>query len=300
MRNHHEVAILFEKYLHYGQLMRNYAPMTLDSYRSSFRVFLAETKVTELKQLTRPLIEDFLFEGREKRNWGPVTFRNYFKHLNCFIKWCIAKELMEGENPMDKIEKPKMIKTLPRRLTPEEAQKVLDAAYHMRYDYRFERFRNRAIVGVMIFAGLRRGEVINLKLQDIDLETRMIFVNQGKGQKDRVVPISVRLKFILEDYIEERHRLKRTNIEFFTSIQPNRRFGTQCINYLMRRLRKRTKLDFSSHTLRHSFATLMLEGGCDIYTLSKMMGHSKITTTTIYLSVSNKQLAKSIEMHALN
>lgn len=300
MKNDHELAILFEKYLHYGELMRNYSKHTLESYRSSFRVFLKETGATKLEQLDRKLIENFLFEGRAKRGWGSVTFRGYFKHLNCFIKWCIYKGLMEDENPMDKIEKPKLETRIPRRLTPEEAQRVLDASFHMKYAFRFEKYRNRAIIGIMIFAGLRRGEVINLKMNDVDLFARTIFVNQGKGSKDRVVPISARLKFILQDYIDERERLDRENLEFFTSIQSTRRFGTQCINYLMRRLRKRTKLNFSSHTLRHSFATLMLEGGCDIYTLSKMMGHSKITTTTIYLSVSNKQLARSIEMHMLN
>ena len=299
MKTNHELLILFEKYLHHGELIRNYSPRTLDSYRSSFKVFLAESGAGEVGQLTHSLIESFLYKGREKRAWSAVTFRSYFKHLNCFIKWCISKDIMDS-NPMDRIEKPKMEKKLPRRLTPEEAQRVLDASYHMRYEYRFERFRNRAIIGVMIFAGLRRNEVINLKLNDIDTEARMIFVNQGKGSKDRMVPMSARLKLILEDYIAERDRLGRMNIEFFTSLQPERRFGTQCINYLMRRLRKITKLDFSAHTLRHSFATLMLEGGCDIYTLSKMMGHSKITTTTIYLSCSTRQMAKSIEMHALN
>ncbi len=299
MKNHYELPVLFEKYLHYGDVFRNYSPRTIDSYQSSFRVFLLETQATELNQLSRPLIESFLYEGREKRQWSAVTFRGYFKHLNCFIKWCIAKGLMET-NPMDGIEKPKLEKKIPRRLTSDEAQRVLDAAYHMRYEYRFERYRNRAIIGVMIFAGLRRSEVINLKLNDVDLTARMIFINQGKGAKDRVIPISARLKLILTDYIAECDRLGRTNIEFFTSLQPERRFGPQCINYLMRRLRKSTKLDFSAHTLRHSFATLMLEGGCDIYTLSKMMGHSKITTTTIYLSCSTKQMARSIEMHVLN
>lgn len=299
MKNDHELPILFEKYLHHGELIRNYSPTTLDSYRSSFRVFLLETRATEINQLTMSQIETFLYQGREKRQWSAITFRGYFKHLNCFIKWCIVKGLME-ENPMDKIEKPKLEKKLPRRLAPNDAQKVLDAAYHMRYGFRFERYRNRAIIGVMLLAGLRRCEVINLKLNDVDLDTRMIFINQGKGAKDRIVPISSRLKLILEDYVKERNRLKRLNIEYFTSIQPSRKFGNQCINYLMRRLRKVTKLDFSSHTLRHSFATLMLEGGCDIYTLSKVMGHSKITTTTIYLSCSTKQAAKSIEMHTLN
>lgn len=77
-------------------------------------------------------------------------------------------------------------------------------------------------------------------------------------------------------------------------------FGVRGMTKLITRLKAKAKLDFSAHTLRHSFATLMLEGGCDIYTLSKIMGHSKITTTTIYLQCSQAQMSKSIEMHSLN
>ncbi|MBI5754552.1 site-specific integrase [Candidatus Peregrinibacteria bacterium] len=80
----------------------------------------------------------------------------------------------------------------------------------------------------------------------------------------------------------------------------NEPFGDKGIQRLVERLRKRSGINFSAHTLRHAFARLMLEGGCDIYTLSKIMGHSKITTTTIYLACSNQQMSKSIEMHSLN
>lgn len=76
--------------------------------------------------------------------------------------------------------------------------------------------------------------------------------------------------------------------------------GEHCIKLLVGRIRQKTNINFSAHTLRHGFARLMLEGGCDIYTLSKIMGHSKITTTTIYLSCSTQQMSKAIELHALN
>jgi len=203
-------------------------------------------------------------------------------------------------NPLNGIEKPRMEKRLPRRLTLNEAKLVLDASFHMKYAYQFECYRNRAIIGVMLFTGLRKQEVINLKLRDVDLKEKMIFVNQGKGAKDRSVPINAHLSVILQEYISDRERIGRESLQFFTGMNENRPFGIQCLKYLFDRLKKKTKLDFSAHTLRHSFATLMLEGGCDIYTLSKMMGHAKITTTTIYLACSHKQMAKSIEMHALN
>ncbi len=293
------LSILFEKYLQFGSVMRNYQSGTIRAYKYSFAFFTRHTGLTHLGQLTHDVMEEFLYHGRLKRNWSPVTFRQYHKHFNAFFKWCIKNQHMEA-NPLDGIEKPRLEKKLPRRLSLSDAQLVLDASFHMRYSYRFEKARNRAIIGTMLFAGLRKKEILDLKLNDVSLENRTIFIQQGKGAKDRLLPMNAKLKYFFEEYLKERKRLNRNSLQFFTGINEKRPFTQEGIKKIFLKLRKATKLDFSPHTLRHSFATLMLEGGCDIYTLSKMMGHSKITTTTIYLSCSMKQMSKSIELHALN
>ena len=293
------LTYLFEKYLQYGSIMRNYTKGTIQAYQSSFRLFLRETGLTYVHEVTKNRMEQFLFNGRLKRKWSSVTFWQYHKHFNALFKWCVKNEHV-STNPMDGIEKPRLEKKLPRKLSPDEAQLVLDASFHMKYAYRYERYRNRALIGIMLFAGLRKFEALSLKIQDVSLENRAIFVNQGKGAKDRIVPINSRLYIIFDEYIKERKRLNRESLQFFTGMNENRVFGNTGVKRLFGRLRDKTKLDFSPHTLRHSFATLMLEGGCDIYTLSKLMGHAKITTTTIYLACSMKQMSKSIELHSLN
>jgi len=152
----------------------------------------------------------------------------------------------------------------------------------------------------MLLAGLRRKEVLNLKYGEVSLDNKTIFINQGKWAKDRIIPMNNRLQTVLFEYIQQRRKLKKECIYFFTGVQRDLQIGEKLITRLMARLRKTTGIQFSAHTLRHGFARLMLEGGCDIYTLSKLMGHSKITTTTIYLSCSNQQMSKGVEMHALN
>ena len=292
------IAELMEQYLSYGAAIRNYSPATLRAYQSTFRFFQAFTAIECINELTELTLESYFYHGRLNRHWSSVTFRQHYKHLNCFFKWLIQKNVLL-ENPLGNLEKPRIEKRLPSKLTREEAHLVLDTSFHIRYTYRFEAYRNRAIVGLMLLAGLRRSEVLNLNFKDIALQERMIYIQQGKGKKDRNIPISMKLYKILEAYVKERSRLKRLSIKFFTGVNEHRRFSEQGIQKIFKRLRQETKLCFTPHTLRHSFATLMLEGGCDIYTLSKIMGHSKITTTTIYLMCSNPQMVKSIEKNAL-
>lgn len=294
-----KLAELVDKFLQHGQVMKNYSKYTLIGYKGSLRGFLRDTGMTEVSQLNKDSVEQFFFNGRAVRKWSPVGFRYYLKHINCFLKWLQRNNYIET-NYVEGMEKPRMEHKIPRTLTRDEANLLLDYTFHSLYRYRFERYRNRAVIAIMLMAGLRRSEVINLQYQDISIEGKTIFIHQGKGNKDRMIPINGRLSMILSEYMLERARLRRESPYFFISMSHDEPFGRKGIQHLVERLRKRSKISFSAHTLRHAFARLMLEGGCDIYTLSKIMGHSKITTTTIYLACSNGQMSKSIEMHSLN
>jgi len=125
-------------------------------------------------------------------------------------------------------------------------------------------------------------------------------VRQGKGGKDRIIPISYILAQSLKKYVEERKRLNKTNPEFFSSLRNNRDFTDSGLKKLVEQVTKTSGIEFTVHKLRHTFATLMLEGGCDIYSLSKMMGHSDIKTTTIYLAASAEHLRLQMTKHPLN
>ena len=108
------------------------------------------------------------------------------------------------------------------------------------------------------------------------------------------------LAHTLERYVEERKRLNKSCPEFFTSLNRNSGFTNSGLKNLTRKLNRDSGIKFNIHKLRHSFATLMLEGGCDIYSLSRMMGHSDIKTTTIYLAASADHLRSQITKHPLN
>lgn len=198
------------------------------------------------------------------------------------------------------IELPKLEKKLPSRLTRQEALRIMEVSKNLRYNFRFQRYRNHAIFSTFIFAGLRKSELLNLKLTDVDVENMTIFIRKGKGAKDRIIPFSQTLKDILVEYIRERDKLKSNCLNFFVSMYQDKGMASKGLRMIKKRIEKVSKIKFKIHSLRHTFATLMLEGGCDIFSLSKMMGHNDIKTTTIYLSSTPEHLRLEMDKHPLN
>jgi site-specific recombinase XerD len=289
---------LHEQFCHESEIIRNLSPTTIKWYKVVLSVFLKHSKISALEDITTERLRAFLYYGRIERGWTAETFIYYHKGLKSFLKWCKGRGYI-SQNPIEDIEKPRLEKKLPKRITKQEAFKLLEYTANMKYTYKFERYRNHALFAIMIYAGLRAREMLNLKLTDIDLVNNVISINHGKGGKDRVVPICSVLKSVLKRYLEDRKRLERSSVNFFTSVRGDRPFTYNGLKKVVERLRKLTGINFSCHRLRHTFATLMLEGGCDIYALSKMLGHSDIKTTTIYLSASVAHLQEQIAKHPL-
>ena len=291
---------LHEQFCQDCRLIKNYAKSTIRWFRSTIKAYQKHAgDVVNLEDVSVDTIRDFLYHGRLERNWTPDTFLHYHKGLKSFFTWCVKRGLIE-KNPLDEIEKPRLEKKLPKRISKQDALKVLDWAFHKKWTYRYERYRNRAVLGIMIYAGLRAREALNLGMNDIDLENSVISVVSGKGGKDRVVPICSALRVILKEYLKDRERLHKDSIHFFTTLQGNGAFTYTGLTRVVSKIRKKSGVKFSSHKLRHTFATMMLEGGCDIFTLSKMLGHSDIKTTTIYLSASVAHMQEQIMKHPLN
>lgn len=138
-----------------------------------------------------------------------------------------------------------------------------------------------------------------LPIQDVQFAERRVFVRSGKGEKDRFIPMNPDLVHYLRCYLDARDQRQWNCPFFFASVKADRRMGEKTIPRLVSKLRDASGIYFSAHMLRHTFATLMLEGGADIFAISKMMGHSDIKTTTIYLSATTSHLISEIEKHPL-
>ena len=279
---------------------KNYRPATIKWYKQAIREFLAfyDGQITSVGQVTTEKIRDWFYTKRANKEWSADTLLGRYKGLKAFFKWCVFNGYID-KNPIDTIQKPRLENKLPKRISKQDAQIVLDYSFNMPAPYRYSRYKNKAMMAVLIFAGLRISELLNLKLNEVDIENRVIMIKDGKGGKDRLVPVSGKLLEILAQYLRDRNRLKKDSLYFFPTLRGNGPSTYTGVKRVVNAIKNATGINFSPHKLRHTFATLMLEGGCDLFSLQKMMGHSDIKTTTIYLSTSVGMLQEQIGKHPL-
>lgn len=165
---------------------------------------------------------------------------------------------------------------LPVILNRSELKKLFVASKHLKH---------RVVLALVYSAGLRSREVINLKISDIDFERMTIHIRQSKYKKDRMVPLSVYMAHGLKKYI------KQDNPEtwLFYGNNKNNAYSRNGITWIMRQALKKTQINkkVSIHSLRHSYATHLLEDGVNIVTVKNLLGHGDISTTMIYLHVAN-------------
>lgn len=280
-------------FLRYCALEENLSPSTVRSIKWAFNTFRARTGIENPSKATTDELRNFFYEGKEKYQWSASTTLNYMKYLKKFFNWCV-KEGHIGKNPILEIKKPKLPKTLPRVLTREQANAILCTTFTRDWLYTFEKYRNYAIIAVFLYTGVRARELLNLRTTDVNLNSERIFISEGKGRKDRYIPIHRKLKNILDSYTRERKRLNKTSEYFFTGVKSNSPLTYKDLSRLCGKISKAAGIKFTPHALRHTAATEFLNQGLDIYKVSKMLGHSDIKTTTIYLHVATEKLQQDV------
>ena len=280
-------------------LVANYQPSTIEWWKSAIsqleRHFPGQLEKPSAFTLDR--LRRYFFDKRES-GWTSHTYHSQYRALRAFAVWLVQHGHLPV-NPFDAIPRPRLSRLLPKRISREAAARLVEVAYHGQRVGRFLRHRDRGIVAVMLYAGLRSREVRSLEVRDVDLQNRVLSVRSGKGDKDRLVPMGSRLHGYLESYVRERSASGKSGDIFFTVLKTSDGLSASGLRRLTARLKGASGIDFSPHRLRHTFATLMLEGGCDLFALKEMMGHADIATTTLYLSATTAHLKKAIAKHPL-
>lgn len=292
------IETLSQKFFAYAKYEKNYSPRTIQRYKQIIRFYSRLSEIKEIEDVSLDNVRDLFYYGRSSLNWKSTTYINYHKTLRVFFRWCISQGVM-NDNPTEKIELPKLEKNLPKGLSKQDAERILEVVRNYPYNNNFLRHRNYAIFATLIYTGIRKQELLNLKNSDIDLENLTLLVRQGKGYKDRLIPINYTLAEALQKYLEVKKKWYKLGPDFFSSYTYDKPFTHSGFVRLVRSICKASGIVFTAHMLRHTFATLMLEGGVDIYYVSNLLGHSDIKTTTIYLHTTVSHLREQIMKHPL-
>lgn len=279
----------------------NHSPLTVAYYDFRLRMFFAYCRSRDRQLLRSPeedglVVRDYLEHVRLDKGWQAETCRSMRSILMVFFKWLQEQGLVSA-NPVKEIPPPKPEKALPKAVRQVDAVRILDYANRFG-ENSFLRSRNRLLMALMIFSGLRRKEAAGLKLADYSRQEGVLRIQAGKGDKDRLVPLSASLKHYLAEYLKVRDPESPSPFLILDRRQ-RKPLTPHTITWMAKRLSRSCNVPFSPHMLRHSFATLMLEGGADIYSLSRLLGHSAIRTTMIYLSASVPVLQREILKHPL-
>lgn len=289
---------LLEDFCLYAKHTKGLTDDTIKRYRSTVSNYIRSSGITTINEVDHSNIRTFFFEGRKDRGWKPTTYRTYYMSLLVFFRWCKKHGYLE-ENYVKDLELPKMRSTIKKKLTQQQVHTLLEYVYNYPYIHSFLKYRNHAIFSMFVFTGLRRNELLKLPYAHVDIQNKTLFV-RGKGEKERLIPLNDTLVKSLERYIKARRKLGRTCPEFFVSANRNMGYTQSGLRRLVALMKTATGIEFTIHKLRHTFATMMLEGGCDIFTLAKLMGHSDIKTTQGYLFATVEHTRKQITNHPLS
>lgn len=278
-------------YLHYLKVERGLSENTINSYGIDLKLFLEylrENEISSFKQVNKEVIVNYM-QSEKNNNKANSSILRSVSSLRKFFQYLAQEKIIE-KDPMLLIDTPKKKQHLPQVLTKEEVEKLLRSPN----TGQVLGLRDRAMLELMYATGLRISEIINLKLEDLHL-TMGTLQTLGKGHKERIVPVGDEAIKWVNRYLEEARpkllKQKRSNY-LFLNFHGNNLTRQGVWKNLKAEVRKAgIQKNITPHTLRHSFATHILENGADLRIVQELLGHADISTTQIYTHLSNKQLA---------
>jgi integrase/recombinase XerD len=259
-----------------------------------FLAWCGKKRTTNAKQITKASLESYqrwLFDYR-KKDGQPLSVATQLTRLMPLKLWFswMARNRCITHDPAAELELPKVGYKLPRVLTKEETESVLQQP-NLQTSLGL---RDRAILEILYSTGIRRMELLHLRLYDLDRQHGLVTIREGKGNRDRVVPVGERALFWLDQYLTiTRPKIVKEpddSVTFLTVVgQP---LTPNYLSWLARQYVQSAQIGKSGacHIFRHTMATLMLEGGADIRYIQAMLGHVRLDTTKIYTHVSIRML----------
>ena len=272
------------QYLDFLEIEKGLSENTIEAYRrdlTDFLDFCAGKGMDDLNKIDRSHINGYILKLHDEK-YTPTSVMRKTASLRGFFKWLCANEIC-AKNPALTLEQPKIPKKLPKVMTIDEINTLL--AQNLTK-------REKVILELLYGCGLRVSELVNLKINDIDISAKYLQCT-GKGSKERIVPIGSKAIKAIKDYQKERDFILQKNRQTSKNLLLNdegKNITRQDVYNFIHKQGEKIHKSISPHTLRHSFATHLLENGADLRVVQELLGHSDVATTQLYTHISKKRL----------
>ena len=283
----------FKDFENFLKLERNLSVNTIKSYRSDLKkleFYLSKTSAKKLSFIDPDIVRGFLYE--QSKRVSAKTQGRIISTLKTFFNFLVLEKLI-NDSPIENIDYPKIDSKIPLVLTTYEIDKLISCAFSKKFG-----LRNQTIIEIMYSCGLRVSEVTEMKISNIFFDESLIKI-LGKGNKERFIPLSRTAKKLLHNYITYNRKNLSQDKQSIDIVFLNNR-GKKLTRVMVYNIINDAALEakinkkISPHTLRHSFATHLIENGADIISIQKMMGHENVVTTEKYLHVNKKHLVETM------
>ena len=291
-----KLEILIEDYLSYIKLEKKLSKNTILNYKldlDNYQVYLKKNRITNPNNITLNDINTYLKYLKDNK----LDARTIARHITVikeFHKYLLRVKEVKEDITLN-LENIKVAKKIPNILNDHDLNLVLDVKTDNAFKY-----RDKAMLELMYGSGLRISELINLTIYSIDFDNNCVLI-EGKGNKERIVPISVYSREALLNYLEVRSSLLKKKKEATDKLFLNNHgegITRHGFNYILQNILKEKDIQVkvTPHSLRHTFATTLLNNGADLRSIQLMLGHSNISTTQIYTNVSDEKLIENYEL----
>lgn len=275
---------ILSQYLDFLEIEKGLSPNTIDAYRrdlGDFLDFCCTKGAEELNSIERTHVNSYMLALHDKKYTATSVMRK-IASLRGFFKWLSANEIIP-KNPVLTLEQPKIPRKLPKVMTVEEINLILSQDLTK---------SEKVIIELLYGCGLRVSELVNLQMKDIDISAKYLQCI-GKGSKERIVPLGSKAIKAMKDFFKERDSILQKNRQVSKNLlvsEAGKPWTRQDIYNFIRKQGEKIHKHISPHTLRHSFATHLLENGADLRIVQELLGHSDVSTTQLYTHISKKRL----------
>lgn len=280
---------IINKFIEYLRYQRNYSTFTCNNYKKDlkeYEIFITKEKLN-YKNIKYEDVKNYIIYLNDNKN-AKATISRKLSTLRTFYKYLVLNNITNS-NPFLLVSSPKKDKKIPKFINYNNMEEILSIPNIKTKEGQ----RERVIIEVLYSSGVRVSELVNIKIKDIDFKNKNILIF-GKGSKERLVSFGEYALDIINLYLKEGRELllNGVNSEYLIVGNKKEKLTTRRIEQIIDDIIKKTsiKLNITPHMFRHSFATHLLDNGCDLLVVQELLGHASLSSTEIYTHVSNEHL----------